>query len=445
MTNRRQMLLFMILTVLLTAVTVAGIRFLFKRSETLVMAVGDANGVEARFADKLAAMLQANGSRYRLKIQTNADNNRALTQFDRQQADLAILRTDAKVPGRARSIAILEHDLVLLLSPGSRKIASLSALKNKKIAVIGDGSRNDVFVRKILGITEDSDAATRVELAPPGMPLDKLLAPSSGYSAVIAVAHASKLANDKSYAQAAKAGGGFIVNKIDESAAIARKFPEVSEEKIDTGLLSTVPQIPDDDLDTIGLQWLLVAQSKLSPMAGGELARLIAENKADLALDDGFAGKIEPADIEKTAFVAAQKGTADYLNDDTKTFIDRYSDLIYLAVAAMSVIGSIFAGIYARFTRVAPEKASELAISILDVGERIEEARSLDALEQLQDELEAILRRTIVGLRDETINSDGLDTFRLGYEIVRDEIAMRRESLKRHGDENVVVKTVQGG
>ena len=260
---------------------------------------------------------------------------------------------------------------------------------------------------------------------------------------MIAIAHASKLANDKSYEQAAKTGGGFTVNKIDESAAIARKFPEVSEEKIDTGLLSTAPQIPDDDLDTIGLQWLLVAQSKLSPMAGGELARLIAENKADLALD-GFAGKIEPADTEKTAFVAAQKGTADYLNDDTKTFIDRYSDLIYLAVAALSVIGSIFAGIYAQFTRVAPEKASELALSILDVGERIEAARSLDALELLQDELEAILRKAIVGLRDGTVSSDGLDTFRLGYEIVRDEIAMRRESLKRHGDETVVVvKTAQ--
>jgi len=49
----------------------------------------------------------------------------------------------------------------------------------------------------------------------------------------------------------------------------------------------------------------------------------------------------------------------------------------------------------------------------------------------LQDELETILRRAVIGLGDGTINSDGLDTFRLGYELVRDEIGMRRESLKR--------------
>jgi hypothetical protein len=126
--------------------------------------------------------------------------------------------------------------------------------------------------------------------------------------------------------------------------------------------------------------------------------------------------------------------------------MDRYSDMMYLGAAALSIIGSIFAGIYTKLTRVAPEKASELATAILDIGERIQHATSIDALECLQDELEAVLRGAVVGLRDGTISSDGLDTFRLGYEFVRDEIGMRRESLKRragHDDNVVVVKPAQ--
>jgi hypothetical protein len=130
--------------------------------------------------------------------------------------------------------------------------------------------------------------------------------------------------------------------------------------------------------------------------------------------------------------------------------MDRYSDMMYLAAAALSIIGSIFAGIYTKITRIAPEKASELATAILDVGERLEYAKSLDALDKLQDELEAILRGAVIGLRDGTISSDGLDTFKLGYELVRDEIGMRRDHLKRHAvptpahDDNVVVvKTAQ--
>jgi hypothetical protein len=248
---------------------------------------------------------------------------------------------------------------------------------------------------------------------------------------------------DKSYEQYAKRGG-FTLNAIDESTALARRNPGISEETLATGTLSSAPAIPDDDLDTIGLQWLLVAQSKMSTATAGDLARAIYENKAELALENGFASRIEPADTDKDAFIVAHQGAAEYINDDTKSFMDRYSDLLYLGAAALSVIGSIFAGIYTSLTRIAPEKASELATAILDIGERIEHANSPDALEALQVELKEILRGAVIGLRDGTISTDGLDTFKLGYEFVRDEIGMRREHLKRHTgheDNVVIVKT----
>ncbi len=439
MTNRRQALLFVALTLILTIATVWGGRIWLNHSETLIFATGDTAGVEAGFANKLAAVLKSNNSRLRLRVVPSADNAKALTQFDRRQADLAILRTDAKVPSRARAIAILEHDVLLLISPGVKKITSLAALKKKKIAVIGNGDKDAALVRSLLEISEGSDGASRVAPAPPNSTLDKLFA-SGSYGAVVAITHASKIMKDRSYEQYAKRGG-FVLNAIDEAKALARKNPGISEETLETGMLSSAPAIPDDDLSTIGLQWLLVAQSTLSASTVEELARTIYENKAALALADGFASKIEPADTDKDAFVLAHQGAAGYINDDTKSFMDRYSDVMYLGAAALSIIGSIFAGIYTKLTRIAPEKASELATAILDIGERIAHAGSMDALETLQDELEAILRGAVVGLRDGTISSDGLDTFRLGYEFVRDEIGMRRESLKRHGshDDNVVV------
>jgi hypothetical protein len=170
----------------------------------------------------------------------------------------------------------------------------------------------------------------------------------------------------------------------------------------------------------------------MSATTASDLARIVYENKSALGLDSGFATHIEPASVEKDAYVMAHQGAADYINDDTKSFMDKYSDMMYLGAAALSVIGSIFAAIYAKVTRVAPEKASELSTAILDIGERIEHAHSLDQLECLQDELEGILRGAVIGLRDGTISTDGLDTFKLGYEFVRDEIGMRRDYLKRH-------------
>ena len=428
--NRRQVVLFALLTLILTIATVWGGRIWLKDSETLVFAVGDANGPEARFAAKLATVLKSNASRLRLKIVSNADNAKALAQFDRRQADLAVLRTDAKIPPHARAIAILEHDIVLLISPSGKKIKSLADLKKKKIAVLASSDAGAAFVRNILEISDNSDAASRVQMAPPNSVFEKLFT-SGGYGAAVVIAHASSIVKDKRYEQYAKAGG-FTLNAIDESKALARRIPAISEETLATGMVSSSPAIPDDDLDTVGLQWLLVAQSKMSTATAGDLARAIYENKAELALEDGFASKIEPADTDKDAFVIAHQGAAEYINDETKSFMDRYSDMMYLGAAALSVIGSIFAAIYTQLTRVAPEKASELATAILDIGERMEHATSLDTLDALQDELEAILRGAVVGLRDGTISTDGLETFKLGYEFVRDELAMRRESLERH-------------
>ena len=441
--NRTQILLFSVLTLILTAAVVWGGRTWLRNSETLVFAVGEANGPEARFATRLAAVLKNNSSRLRLKIVSNSDNAKALSQFDRKEANLAILRTDARIPPRARSLAILDHDLLLLISPGGKKIKTIAELKKKKIAVIADNESSVALVRNILELPDVPDTAARIQMAPPGSTFDKLFA--SGFGAVIKVAHASHIVKDKSYEPLARRGS-IALNAIDAAKSIARKNPAVSEETVATGMLSASPTVPEEDVDTIGLEWLLVAQSKLPTSTVADLARIIYENKAELALPDGFASKIEPAATDKDAFIVAHPGAAEYINDESKSFIERYSELLYVGLAALSIIGSIFAGIYTKVTRVAPEKASELATAILDIGERIEHADSLDALDALQDELEAILRGAVIGLRDGSISTDGLETFKLGYEFVRDEIGMRRDHLKRHAshDDNVVVvKTAQ--
>ena len=146
--NRTQIVLFSILTLILTTATVWTGRALVRNSETLVFAVGEANGPEARFAARLAAVLKNNTSRLRLKIVPNADSAKAIAQFDRKEANLAILRTDAKIPSRARAVAILEHDVLLLISPAGKKIKTATELKKKKIAVIADRESSVALIRK---------------------------------------------------------------------------------------------------------------------------------------------------------------------------------------------------------------------------------------------------------------------------------------------------------
>ncbi len=452
--NRIQIFLFVLLTLALTGAVVLAARTWLKNSETLVFAVGDPNGPEARFANKLATVLKNNSSRFNLKIVGHADSAKALAQFDRREANLAVLRTDARVPPRARAVAILDHDVLLLMSPAGKKIKSAADLKKKKVAIIAENEAGAAYIRNILELTDSNPAtAPLIQVVPPGSPVDKLFA--SGFAAAIAIVPASRLVRDKGYEQAARRGG-LTLNTIEAAKILTRRYPALSEETIESGTLSSSPSIPDDDVGTVGLKWMLVTQSRMPDTTIGELSRLVYENKAELALENGFASRIEPAATDKDAFIIAHPGAAEYINDDIKSFVERYSDLMYFAAAALGIIGSICATLYTQVTRVAPEKASELATQLLDLGEDVQDATSLEEIDELQDELEKILRGVVIGLRDGTVSSDGLDTFKLGYQFVRDEIGMRREALQRHPppalpaptptheDNLVSVKTVQG-
>jgi hypothetical protein len=221
--NRLQVLLYVVLTLLLTVATVWGGRVLLKDTETLTFAVGAPGSEEAQFAAKLAAVLRNTHAKLRLRILPNPDNAKAVAQFDRREADLAILRTDAKVPQRARAIAVLEHDLVLLLSPGNKKIKSFDELKKqKKIAVLAESDASAAFIRNIFDFADSPDTAAKVQMAPSGSTPDKLFA--SGFGAVIVVAHATHVMQDKSYEQLAKKNA-FTLNAIDSAKGLARKIP----------------------------------------------------------------------------------------------------------------------------------------------------------------------------------------------------------------------------
>ncbi|WP_204272286.1 hypothetical protein, partial [Enterobacter hormaechei] len=73
--------------------------------------------------------------------------------------------------------------------------------------------------------------------------------------------NAARISGDRHYERLAKGAVGFMLNPIAEAKAIERKVPGIFAETIEEGLLSSSPKIPDDDLQTIGLQWILVAQS----------------------------------------------------------------------------------------------------------------------------------------------------------------------------------------
>ena len=142
-----------------------------------------------------------------------------------------------------------------------------------------------------------------------------------------------------------------------------------------------------------------------------------------------YATNIEPPSTDKDAAILAHPGVAEYVDDETKTFFDRYSDMIYIGMSVASIVGSIFLALYSTVTRVSPVHAGHLADEIITLAERATQAESVEAICAMEKQLNQLLSEVLAGIREGTIANEGFEAFRLAFDIARESMATRKEYL----------------
>ena len=412
MQNRTKILLLALVTVMVTAVAVITASDWYRQPTAITIAVGPADSPEGRFAAKLAEVLQQGRASIRLKIEPQGTRNQALTRFARHEVDLAIVRTDdRKIPANARALAVLEHEAVLLIGTRQAKLSTLADLEGKRVAVVGRDSRNEVFLRRLLEQYKFDFKKTSIRTVSPDTPLDTVL--SGNVDLAVLIYPLSRLGSGDDFERLAKGVRGISVHAIDDAKALQRKLPGVYTETIEAGLLSGSPRIPEDDIDTVALQKILIARRGLGEQYVVELMRALFENGRQLAVDNSFATRIEPPDAEKGALIAIHEGANQYVASEVKTFFDRYSDMIYIGMSVASVLGSMAVALYSTVFRRPPRQASERVGDLMRLRSRIRAATGAQEVAAAEAELEAVLNEILLGLSDGTLSPHGLAAFRL--------------------------------
>lgn len=424
--NRRQKILFVCLTVALTLAGLAVARYAIKPAN-LVFAVAPAGGAEHRFADRLAALAVQNNRHLRIKVVVEETPAQALARFGQGKADLALARTDMRIPQQARALALVEHVALLVGAPKAAKVKSLAALARKRVALVSADPRDAAFIRKFLDAQEIA-LAGELELRADA-PLPALLGPG-GPNGIVALMRRSQIVKDKRW-EAAAQKPGFDVLAVDGAKALERRLPGAKAESIEAGALASAPRTPPEDVDSMELEELLVVRAKISSALATPLTELVLENREALAEDGVYATAIEAPDVEKDARVLAHKGAADYVNGEVQTVFDRYGDLFYIGTTVASIVGSLCVALYTAFTRVQPVSANQLTQSILDATRDIRKAEDLESVARGEGALDAILEDTLAGLRDGSVSSEGFEGFRLAYERAREIAARQRADFER--------------
>ncbi len=397
------------------------------RPTHLSIAVGPRDSAEARFSYHLAMQMEHAHASVRLSVLPNIDGRQAAAALAHGKADLAIIRSDAPVPEHSRAVAILEKSLLLLIVRPDSEIHSIADLKGKRVAVRGMGSGNDILIRRLLGQYEVSDVNPQAVTS--DVPIDQLLYAGQGFDVVVAIEPLSYIANTTAFEDLAHRMGSFSVFPINDSNALEMKISGLYAETLNAGLLSGSPRIPDQDMNTLAVQTMLVAYDDLPEPVIVDVMRVLFENRNDLAVNHNFATHITAPDLDIDAQIPPHGGAIQYTESDVESFMDRYSDLIYLSLSAGSVFVSVGFALFSSLIRVKPCKASEHTHAVVKLVDDMRAAETLSDLDLIEIQLENILKQVLQGLRDGTISSDGLDAFRLGYEHAHTALVERRHVL----------------
>lgn len=220
---------------------------------------------------------------------------------------------------------------------------------------------------------------------------------------------------------------------IDQAEGMAKRNNAFQSVDIEAGTFGGNPPAPPDGLKSLSFPEYLVAKKSFHHDAIGTLAKLIFTSRLALAAAMPGEIKIRAPATEKDANVVVHPGALAYLNDDQKSFFDKYGDDIFYGLLIFPIFGSAIAGVASYFRSSGRTRRLRLLQRLLDLTQKANHAPSLEALDKLQVDVDhlvvAIIHQTEQEEYDEAVQA----SFGLALDQVRFAIAGRRAVLLEHG------------
>jgi TRAP transporter TAXI family solute receptor len=437
--QRRRYSFFILFAGIFVFVAIAGALYFALRPETLRIAVGPPGSDDQKLIQLLAQTFTRQQSGIRLSSIPTDGAAASIALLGASKTDLAVTRGDLEMPADAQSVAVLRKNVVVLWAPsglpakGSKKgpapkIKSLEDLPGHRIGVIGTTPANVTLLRVILsesGIASDKVTAVQFATHQIGE-----MARDPTIDAFMAVGPLDSKITAEAIAATARDRGEPKFLPIDVSEAIAQKHPLYESEEIPGSTFSSSPARPDDKIETVSVNHLIVARRSLSESAVGAFTRQLFAVRQSLVRELPAAANIATPDTDKAAALPAHRGAAAYIDGTERTFLEKYSDYMWGTILLLSGLGS--AGAWFRSYLKRDEKVESVSLRdrTLALIARARHGNSVDELQDMQHEVDGILREILICYDDGAIDEGDLAAFNLVFEQFHHAVADRRVVLE---------------
>jgi TRAP transporter TAXI family solute receptor len=414
-----------------------GASLLLLRPTMLRIAVGPSGSDDLKLIQALAQSFAHDGSSVRLSVITTAGPVDSIAVLKAGKADLAVARTDEEMPEGTESIAILRKNVVVLWAAAGTgrkagkktksKIKGIGDLPGHHVGVVGRTGVNVTLLRVIL--KESGVNPEKVEITQFSADRIAEMVRDRAIDAFMIVGPPDSKTISEAIIATAKIRGEPVFLPIDVSEAIAARHPLYESEEIPASAFTSSPARPDDKVETVGVNHLIVTPKSLSETTIATFTRQLFAARALLAREMPYALKIEKPDTDKDAALPAHRGAAAYIDGNEKSFMDKYSDYIWGAVLLLSVLGSGSAWLRHYLKRDERKLNTSHRDKLFATICLARKTASLEELEALQAETDDILRETLECYDDGAIEEADLAAYSLVLHQFHHVVVERRAAL----------------
>jgi TRAP transporter TAXI family solute receptor len=418
---------------LLVFAAAAGTLYYALKPVTLRIAVGPAGSDDEKLIQALAEAFARDRDAVRLAPVSTDGAVGSIALLAASKADLAVARGDLEMPDDAETVAIVRKNVVVLWAAAGKgarkrpKIKAIDDLAGRRVGIIGRSPANVALLRVIL--TESGVAPDKVAVTQFGTNQIEDLAHDPGIDAFMTVGPPDSKITADALAATARARGEPKFLPVDVSEAIAEKHPLYESDEIPGSIFSASPAWPDDKVDTISVNHLIVARKSLSETTVGALARQLFAIRQSLARQVPGATHIKKPDTDKDAALPVHRGAAAYIDGTERTFLEKYSDYFWGAILLLSGLGSGGAWLRQFLKRDEAEANTQHRDQILGLISRARAAESAEQLSAMQNEVDGVLRETLDCYEDGAIEDDDLSALSLVLEQFHYAVTDRRAEI----------------
>ena len=401
--------------------------FFVERPTVVRVAVPEGNHGDYDLLSAASKVVRHNHQPIRFKLVGTPDAQSASDALDAGTVDMAVVRTDSVMPADGQSVVILHRDAALLVVPHGSDIKEVADLSGHKVGVVG-ASENGKVLDTILG--QYDVAPEQVARTPLARETVEAAVAQHRVDAVLVAGIVSGALVQETVRAVGKGSDGppgFV--GVPESEAIAQRSPAYDSFEVVKGAFRGAPPLPGDEFNTLSVTHRLVANSELSERTVADVTRfLLSERSAIMALDP-MAQRIEAPSTDKGSMLPAHAGTAAYIDDEEESFLDQYSDYIYLGAMFFGVLASGGTALFSRLTAQNVKVAEEITDRLLEIMKLVRQAPTLGEVAQLEEETDALFATALERTFARGLDDRCLSTLRLALDQVRGAVRDRRHAL----------------